>query len=96
MYTGKKYESDLINSYAWDTAILFIQKCGTKTNHATYSREIGLSTDKNSSSSQYTSRKSYAFHKNRGNLQRRGISPKTQVFHQSCRPLPFYYATFSV
>ena len=45
MYTGKKYESDLINSYAWDTAILFIQKCGTKTNHATYSREIGLSTD---------------------------------------------------
>ena len=27
MYTGKTYESDLINSYAWDTAIVFIQKC---------------------------------------------------------------------
>lgn len=42
MYTGKKYESDLINSYAWDTAILFIQKCGTKANRGTYSRQNSL------------------------------------------------------
>ena len=42
MYTGKKYESDLINSYAWDTAILFIQKCGTKANSGTYSRQNRL------------------------------------------------------
>ena len=42
MYTGKKYESDLINSYAWDTAIVFIQKCGTKANCVTYSRQSEL------------------------------------------------------
>ena len=42
MYTGKKYESDLINSYAWDTAILFIQKCGTKANSGTYSWQTRL------------------------------------------------------
>ena len=45
MYTGKTYESDLINSYAWDTAIVFIQKCGTKTNSKTYSIQIGQSTN---------------------------------------------------
>ncbi len=28
------FTSDLINSYAWDTAILFIQKCTTETNYA--------------------------------------------------------------
>ena len=43
MYTGKKYESDLINSYAWDTTIVFIQKFGVKTNSLNYSRQIGES-----------------------------------------------------
>ena len=38
-----KVTSDLINSYAWDTAILFIQKCGTESNSSTYSRTIGYS-----------------------------------------------------
>ena len=34
-YNGKSYvESDLVNSYAWDTAIMFIQKCSDKTNYA--------------------------------------------------------------
>lgn len=32
MYTD--VNSDLINSYAWDTAILFIQKCGSNSNYA--------------------------------------------------------------
>ena len=45
MYVGKTYESDLINSYAWDTAIAFIQTCGTKTNSKAYSQEIGKLTD---------------------------------------------------
>ena len=45
MYTGKTYESDLINSYAWDTTIVFIQKCGTKTNSKIYSGQIGKSTN---------------------------------------------------
>ena len=40
-----KVTSDLINSYAWDTAIVFIQKCGTESNSLTYSRTIGCSTD---------------------------------------------------
>ena len=40
-----KVTSDLINSYAWDTAIVFIQKCGTESNSLTYSRTIGYSAD---------------------------------------------------
>ena len=38
-----KVTSDLINSYAWDTAIVFIQKCGTENNSSTYSKTVGLS-----------------------------------------------------
>ena len=33
--------SDLVNSYAWDTALVFIQKCGTDNN---YANQIGEST----------------------------------------------------
>ena len=36
MYANKPYESDLVNSYAWDTAIIFFQEFGGK---PTYSRE---------------------------------------------------------
>ena len=32
--------SDLVNSYAWDTAIVFIQECGTDNN---YANQVGLS-----------------------------------------------------
>ena len=38
-----KVTSDLINSYAWDTAIVFIQKCGTESNRSTYSLTVGQS-----------------------------------------------------
>ena len=38
-----KVTSDLINSYAWDTAIVFIQKCGTESNRSTYSYTVGES-----------------------------------------------------
>ena len=38
-----KVTSDLINSYAWDTAIVFIQKCGTESNSSTYSFTVGQS-----------------------------------------------------
>ena len=41
MYTSDKFTSDLINSYAWDTAIVFIQNCGT---NAKYSRQNSLNT----------------------------------------------------
>ena len=34
MYTNKPYESDLVNSYAWDTAIIFFQEFGEKENYA--------------------------------------------------------------
>ena len=40
LYAGNEYngqdfvECDLVNSYAWDTAIMFIQKCSDKTNYA--------------------------------------------------------------
>lgn len=39
MYTSSKFTSDLINSYAWDTAIVFIQKFSGDTD---YSRQIRL------------------------------------------------------
>ena len=38
-----KVTSDLINSYAWDTAIVFVQKCGKESNSSTYSRTWGHS-----------------------------------------------------
>lgn len=39
-----KIQSDLINSYAWDTALLFIQHHGTADNAKTYSQQKGGST----------------------------------------------------
>ena len=38
MYTNNNFTSDLMNSYAWDTAITFIQKCTDKTNYANQTR----------------------------------------------------------
>ena len=40
MYNSNKFTSDLMNSYAWDTATLFLQTCGT---NATYSRQNRVS-----------------------------------------------------
>jgi len=37
------FSSDLINSYAWDTAIVFIQTFGTKSNSITYASTLGYS-----------------------------------------------------
>ena len=37
------FSSDLINSYAWDTAIIFIQTFGNKTNSKTYASKFGES-----------------------------------------------------
>ena len=42
MYTSTKFTSDLMNSYAWDTATLFLQKCGNST--TPYSRQGTLNT----------------------------------------------------
>ena len=39
--------SDLINSYAWDTAIVYIQNFGTEGNSISYSQTIGQSTTGN-------------------------------------------------
>lgn len=46
MYQGEtKYTSDLINSYAWDTAIVFLQKFDDRTNKETpYSLQASLNT----------------------------------------------------
>ncbi len=41
MYNNDNVTSDLMNSYAWDTATVFIQNCGT---NAKYSRQISLNT----------------------------------------------------
>ena len=41
MYNSDKFTSDLINSYAWDTATVFIQNCGT---NSKYSRQNSLNT----------------------------------------------------
>ena len=39
MYTSNNFTSDLMNSYAWDTATLFLQNCGT---NKKYSRQKSL------------------------------------------------------
>ena len=39
MYTSNNFTSDLMNSYAWDTATLFLQNCGT---NKKYSRQTSL------------------------------------------------------
>ena len=41
MYNSTKFTSDLMNSYAWDTATLFLQTCGTNNK---YSRQNSLNT----------------------------------------------------
>ena len=41
MYSNSNFESDLINSYAWDTAIVFIQAFSGDTD---YSRQVGRNT----------------------------------------------------
>ena len=41
MYSDSNFESDLVNSYAWDTAIVFIQECSGDTD---YSRQTSLNT----------------------------------------------------
>ena len=41
MYNSNKFTSDLMNSYAWDTATVFIQNCGT---NSKYSRQNSLNT----------------------------------------------------
>ena len=43
MYTSSNFTSDLINSYAWDTAIYFLQKCDNRDleNNIPYSRQDG-------------------------------------------------------
>ncbi|MBD9158518.1 MAG: hypothetical protein EGQ16_01530, partial [Clostridiales bacterium] len=46
MYEGTPFESDLINSYAWDTATLFLQTIDNRTTDKTkkYSRQTSLNT----------------------------------------------------
>ena len=41
MYVDTSFTSDLVNSYAWDTALVFIQKCSTDND---YSQQISLNT----------------------------------------------------
>ena len=43
--TSNGVESDLINSFAWDTAIDYIQKCGAASNSSSYATTSGKSTD---------------------------------------------------
>ena len=47
MYSDSNFESDLVNSYAWDTAVYFLQKFDNRTNKASlkpYSQQNSLNT----------------------------------------------------
>ena len=60
MYSDSNFESDLMNSYAWDTAIVFLQKFDNRANKASlkpYSRQTSLN---GSLASQGTNNLSYA------------------------------------
>ena len=54
MYAGTTFESDLMNSYAWDTATLFLQTFG---NNSKYSRQTSLSTSLENQGTNNTSNK---------------------------------------
>ena len=48
MYSDSNFESDLMNSYAWDTAIVFLQKFDNRANKASlkpYSQQTSLNTE---------------------------------------------------
>lgn len=45
MYETNEFTSDLINSYAWDTSIVFIQMFGNQQNSKTYAYQTGISTE---------------------------------------------------
>ena len=47
MYNDSNFESDLMNSYAWDTAIVFLQECDDREeeNNKPYSKENSLNTE---------------------------------------------------
>ena len=60
MYSDSNFESDLMNSYAWDTAIVFLQKFDNRANKASlnpYSWQTSLN---DSLASQGTNNLSYA------------------------------------
>ncbi len=46
MYSDSNFESDLVNSYAWDTAIVFIQECSGDSNYSMRSslNDVSLAT----------------------------------------------------
>ena len=57
MYSDSNFESDLINSYAWDTAIVFLQKFDNRDNKASlkpYSQQNSLNTKNDGLASQGT------------------------------------------
>ena len=59
MYTNKPYESDLINSYAWDTAIIFFQEFGGNegNNYANKTNVSGSLANTGTSGTSYTGTK---------------------------------------
>ena len=55
MYSDSNFESDLMNSYAWDTAIVFLQKFDNRANKTKpYSRQNSLNTRSDGLASQGT------------------------------------------
>ena len=45
MYDDNNFTSDLVNSYAWDTALVFLQECDNREDKGVpYSRQVGLDT----------------------------------------------------
>ena len=58
MYTGTPFESDLINSYAWDTATLFLQTIDNRTTDKTtkYSMQNSLNTNSDGLATQGTNK----------------------------------------
>ena len=59
MYEGTPFESDLMNSYAWDTATLFLQTFDNRTNKDSlkkYSRQTSLNTSEDGLATQGTNK----------------------------------------
>ncbi|MBR3002920.1 MAG: hypothetical protein IKF38_05120 [Clostridia bacterium] len=79
---GVKFKSDLVNSYAWDTTIDFIQKCGTNTvnTSANYAYQVGYSAI-NTSSPQATGTNKLLYN---GNDTVNAIAEANRTFDKQC------------
>ncbi len=105
MYSDSNFESDLMNSYAWDTAIVFLQKFDNRANKASlkpYSRQNSLNTKSEGLANQGTNNLSDTSKQdvicNVWDMASNCLEWTTETFSDSCSPCTGRggYCTYSI